>query len=257
MGAGMSRGLLILVAAAVRGWTWLYTLPLDGAAQHARRAEIASDLWELQHDPTRDDGNGRNALHVLVRAALGVPDDLLWCCEQLPDHPRAIRPFAVIRVVVLITAASGLVVSASHPPLDVANMLRVNVTSNGWVPIARRQAGERLVPALAFTLANVADHRTNALQVNAVFYGAQPSSGGWGATFVSVVGGHGLAAGATSRAVVVSAQGGDVEGDARVARRLAALHIVIPDSRVKLFVRHEGRWTLLGDYPIRPQLMQP
>lgn len=250
----MSRWLVAFVAAGVRGWTWLYTLPLDRAAQCARRAEIASDLWEFQHDPTRHDGNVRSALHVLLRAALGVPDDLLWCCEQLPDHPLAIRPFAVIRAVVLITAASGLVVSASRPPLD-AHMLRANVTSTGWVAVATRQTGEMLVPALTFTLTNLADRATSALQVNALFYGGPANDEGWGGTFLSVVGGHGLAPGATSRAIVVSAQGGNVSDDAGVARRLAILHVVIPESRVRLFLRHEGRWTLLADDPIRPVLM--
>jgi hypothetical protein len=253
----MSRWLLTLVAAAVRGWTWLYTLPLDGAAQYARRAEIASDLWEFQHDPTRGDDGVESALHLLARATLGVPDDLLWCCEQLPDHPRAFRPFAVVRFVVVITAASGLVVSASRPPLDVATMLRVDVTSTGWVAVASRRTDRILVPALAFTLANVADRPTSALQVNAVFHGGATNNEGWGATFVSVVGGHGLAAGATSRAIVVPAQGWSVSDAARAARRLAILHVVLPESGVKLFVQHEGRWTLLADYPIRPQVMQP
>ncbi len=251
----MTRALLTLAAAAVRGWTWLYTLPLDGAAQHARRAEVASDLWEFQHDPTLDDDQVRSALCMLLRAVLGVPDDLLWCCEQLPDHPRAIRPFAVIRVVVLITAASGLVVSANRRPLDVAHTLRVNVASTGWVAVSTRQTGDVIVPAVAFTLTNLADRATSALQVNALFYGGPANQDGWGGTFVSVVGGHGLNPGATSRAIVVSAQGGNGRDDAGVARRLTILHITIPESRVKLFVRHEGHWTLLADDAIRPVLL--
>jgi hypothetical protein len=257
MGAGMSRWILALAAGAVRGWTWVYTLPLDSGTQYARRAEIASDLWEFQHDPTRGDGGVDSALHLLLRAALGVPDDLLWCCEQLPEHPRTIRPFAAVRFVVLITAASGLVVSASRPPLDVATMLRVRITSSGWVAVEDRRADAILVPAFAFTVSNVADRPTSALQVNAVFYGGAANNDAWGTTFVSVVGGRGLAAGATSRNIVVRAHGWNASDAAGVARRLEILHIVIPDSRVRLFGRHEGRWTLLADDPIRPQLMHP
>jgi hypothetical protein len=257
MGAGMSRGLLAFVVAAVRGWTWVYTLPLDGAARHARRAEIASDVWEFQHDPASDEGSVQRAAHLLVRAMLGVPDDLLWCCEQLPEHPRALRPFAVIRVAVLIAAASGLVVSASRPPLDIS-LLRFNVAASGWVAVATPRAGDVLVPALAFTLANSSDRPTSALQVNALFYGSPANHEVWGGTFVSVVGGHGLASGATSRAILVSPQhGSSVWDDAGLARRLEILHVVIPESRVKLFLRHEGRWTLLADCPIHQQLMQP
>ena len=39
MGAGMRRWPSTIVAAAVRGWTWLYTLPLDTAIKCARRAD--------------------------------------------------------------------------------------------------------------------------------------------------------------------------------------------------------------------------
>ncbi len=253
----MIRWLFSAGDVAVRVWTWLYTLPLDPATRHARRAEIASDLWEFQHDPIRGNAGVDSVLHVLARAALGVPDDLLWCCEQLPDHPRTIRPFVIVRFVVLITAASGLVVSASRPPLDVATMLRIKITSSGWVAVENRRAEALLVPALAFTVANMADRPTSALQVNAVFYGGAANDDRWGTTFVSVVGGHGLAAGAMTPNIVVRAQGWDASDAARVARRLQILHIVIPESRVKLFARHEGRWTLLADDPILPLLMQP
>jgi hypothetical protein len=250
----MSRTPLVLVAATVRGWTWLYTLPLDDAAQHARRDEIASDLWEFRHDSTHA-GRMTSAFHLLVRAALGVPDDLLWCCEQLPNHPRSVRAFTLVRFVAVIVAASGLVISANRPSLDVTHQLRVNVATTGWAAIETREAGELLVPALSFTLTNLADRPTSAVQVNALFYGGPPDHEGWGGTFTSVVGGRGLAPGATSRAIVVSAQGVNVRDDAGVARRLAVLHVIIPECRVKLFLRHEGRWTLLAEDPIRPALL--
>ena len=251
MGAGMRRWPSTIVAAAVRGWTWLYTLPLDTAIKCARRAEINSDLWESRHD-----ARAAGALHLLIRAAIGVPDDLLWCGEQLPDHSRTVRPLAAFKCGIVIMAASGLVASASRAPLDVGHVLHVNVTSTGWVPVAKRPAGTLLVPAVTFTLANLADRSTSALQVNAIFYGGAANNDGWGGRFVSVVGWRGLAPGATSRAIAVNAQSWNVEDDAGIARRLAILHIVIPEARVKLFLRHEGRWTLLADDPIRPELMQ-
>jgi hypothetical protein len=122
------------------------------------------------------------------------------------------------------------------------------------VAVATPRAGDLLVPALAFTLTNLADRATSALQVNALFYGGPTNHEGWGGTFASVVGGRGLAPAATSRAVVVGADG-NLREDVGVARRLAILHIEIPDTRVKLFLRHEGRWTLLADEPIRPALL--
>jgi hypothetical protein len=252
MGARMTRWPSTVAAAVIQGWTWLYTLPLESAIKCARRAEIGSDLWESQHDP-----GAAGALHLLIRAAAGVPDDLLWCCEQMPHHARAVRPLAVFKCFVVIMAASGLVVSASRAPLDAGHLVHVNVTSTGWVPVAKRPTGTLLVPAVVFTLANLADRSTSALQVNAIFYGGPSNNEGWGGRFVSAVGWHGLAPGATSGPIAVNAQNWNVENDLGIPRRLAILHIVIPEARVKLFLRHEGRWTLLADDPIRPELMQP
>jgi len=252
----MSQWLLSLAAAIVRGWTWLYTLPLDGTTRHARRTEIASDLWEFQHDPARADVI-ESAVHVVVRGMLGMPDDLLWCCEQLPNHPRSVRPIAVVRLIVAIVAASGLVVSASRPPIDVTRILRVNVASTGWLTMASRDAGALLVPSFAFTLTNTGDQPTSALQVNALFYIRGTHDGGLGTAFSPLVGGRGLAAGATSHAVVLRGLGWRVPADPHAERHGLIPAFALPHGRVKLFVQHQGRWTLLADRSIFPQSLQP
>jgi hypothetical protein len=69
-----------LAIVLVRAWTRLYTcgLPLD--LRTARRAEIDSDLWELQHD-SEGPQPGRAAPAILLRLMAGIPDDLAWRME--------------------------------------------------------------------------------------------------------------------------------------------------------------------------------
>jgi hypothetical protein len=70
---------LKLATAVVRTWTRVYTVGLAPAERTARRAEIDSDLWELEHDPEAQ--RGWVAAHVLVRLVAGIPDDLAWRME--------------------------------------------------------------------------------------------------------------------------------------------------------------------------------
>ncbi len=63
----------------VRGWVWLYTLGLPLEMRNARRAEIASDLWDQTnalgvHGP----GATGDKSSILLRCLRGIPADLLW-----------------------------------------------------------------------------------------------------------------------------------------------------------------------------------
>ena len=70
-----------LAIAAVRMWTYLYTWGLRPDVATRRRAEIESDLWELQHD-TDVRSNVSHAAHVVARLIGGLPHDLCWRFEQ-------------------------------------------------------------------------------------------------------------------------------------------------------------------------------
>ena len=78
----MTSRALRLAVAAVRGWTSVYTAGLSLEIAARRRAEIASDLWELQHDPAHS-ADVSPATHVLARLFFGVGHDLLWRAEQV------------------------------------------------------------------------------------------------------------------------------------------------------------------------------
>ena len=111
-----------LAAALVRAWTHLYTARVDARVREARRAEIASDLWEFQHDPER--GN-YPAAHVLTRLLMGIPDNLVWRAEHAAARGRtrlhAGLRFAAWTVATVIVAAAlwilPLMSTGTLPPL--------------------------------------------------------------------------------------------------------------------------------------------
>ena len=254
----MNGWLLTLAIAAVRGWTWLYTLPLDLPVQEARRAEIASDLWECQHDGSRHGSGGPRAAHLLIRAWLGIPDDLCWGWEQLQVHPLCTRHlWMTVRIAVVGIAASTLAVSASGPVVNLTpHLLQVNVVSTGWMAVGSSRLDATLVPALSFTVTNMADRPLGALQVNALFYQSGHTYRSGGSAFLYAVGSRGLASGATSRSLLVRPHGEAQATAADALRPRATLQpSALSPSRVKLFVKHDGRWTLLGDYAVQRRLL--
>ncbi len=254
----MNTWLVMAATAAVRGWTWLYTLPLDAETQTTRRREIESDVWEFRNDRARPVTSACLAAHLVIRAALGVPDDLLWICSQVRDHLCPPRFSTVFRFAIVVVAASGLAVSASSPPLDAGRILAVNVASSGWVAVQSGTIVTLVAPSFAFTLTNIGDRPTSGLQVNAVFYRTTPKHHQLGTAFSPAVGWHGLPAGGTSRTLVLRGHGWDV-ADAALKTPAEAdtfLRTVVPDAHVRLFVRHAGRWASLGDYPLRAQLLK-
>jgi hypothetical protein len=92
-----------LGAAAVRAWTRLYTWRLPPSIRNARRAEIASDLWEFEHDPERGSEDAA-AFHVLARLAIGIPADLSWRAANRRSGSWAAR-------IVALTTAAALVLA--------------------------------------------------------------------------------------------------------------------------------------------------
>jgi len=95
----MTTRALGLAVAVVRGWTRLYTCCLDPEVRARRRAEIESDLWESQQDPSR--GGPALSTHILLRLLLGAPHDLCWRVERM--EPRAI-PARTVGLAALLAA---------------------------------------------------------------------------------------------------------------------------------------------------------
>ncbi|MEX2158776.1 MAG: hypothetical protein WEB04_05165 [Dehalococcoidia bacterium] len=77
-GGGMS-GIAVVASRVARGWTAAYTLGLAAQVRDARRAEIASDVWEHHRDiVTEERPMWRFFGSVFGRIVRGAPADVLW-----------------------------------------------------------------------------------------------------------------------------------------------------------------------------------
>jgi hypothetical protein len=155
----MNVRLLPLVIAVARTWTRVYTLGLPAMQADARRAEIESDLWELQHDAAR--GNVRApSVQVVARLVLGAADDVWWRLEQVnaadsvPLRRTVAYMAAALSMIGMFWIATGLLASAPRAgsarmedcaqapaPLETTADLRVRMVSCAgafFLPRARR-----------------------------------------------------------------------------------------------------------------------
>lgn len=92
--------------ALLLGWVRVYTAGLSPDAAKARREEIESDLWEMQHDPNRAGG-----WIALRRMHAGVPDDIAWRIDVAPLHQQLLT-----RRFIAITAATIVVMGLWATP---------------------------------------------------------------------------------------------------------------------------------------------
>ncbi|MDP2955028.1 MAG: hypothetical protein Q8N53_01290, partial [Longimicrobiales bacterium] len=81
-----------IAAELTRAWVRLYTIAMPADLRETRRAEIDADLWDHEQD-AHENGEGPAifAREVLLRAFLGVPDDLSWRFEAIQLR-RALSP---------------------------------------------------------------------------------------------------------------------------------------------------------------------
>ena len=113
----MNAPLLSLVIAVARMWTRVYTRGLPSTHADARRAEMESDLWELQRDAER----GRvwsPSVQVIARLVLGAADDVGWRLEQVnaadsvPLRRTVAYMAAAVSMIGMFWMATGLLASA-------------------------------------------------------------------------------------------------------------------------------------------------
>jgi TonB family protein len=87
------------VVACVRRWTRMYTWRLPAPVRNARCQEIESDLWESLHDP--DTTRAELVTQMVMRLALGIPDDVAWRLAQV-----TVTGFAMLRIVTAVAVMS-------------------------------------------------------------------------------------------------------------------------------------------------------
>ena len=115
-------------AATVQMWTRVYTAGLAPEVRDTRRQEIACDLWHGMREADRSPA-WLPGLQMLLRLALGVPDDLGWRVEhQRNERARIGTRVAVALTLLLLAVAWGLerVSVAPLPPPKERTVVRVS-----------------------------------------------------------------------------------------------------------------------------------
>lgn len=77
--------------AFARAWTATYTVGLPHEARDRRREEIASELWEQEHDEAQGMGDHLSTtlgVSVLTRVVRGISADLLWTTGEFQRARR-------------------------------------------------------------------------------------------------------------------------------------------------------------------------
>jgi hypothetical protein len=106
MGACVSSTMLRCAIGLVRLWCRVYTWNMSASLAASRRAEIESDLWELQHDPEAEQSSGAG-VQILSRLLMGIPDDVAWRLESAADGADPL-----MRRAIALTAAATILVVA-------------------------------------------------------------------------------------------------------------------------------------------------
>lgn len=152
----------------------------------------------------------------------------------------------------VVALASGFLVSACGPAVDLKKGLQIDLVATGWFDAGIVDGKNKLVPSVSFTLKNLSDQKLAVLQVNALFRRVAENDE-WGSGLISVAGSDGLAPGATSAVLTIRSQLGYTGTESR-AEMLSNSQFV--DAKVSLFAKYGStQWTPVADFPIMRQLI--
>jgi hypothetical protein len=151
-----------------------------------------------------------------------------------------------------LALAAALAVAACESR-EVEKDLKIVNVHTGWYDAGILQGGQnKLVPSISLELQNVSEREIASVQLNAVFrrLGEQES---WGDHFVRAIDTNGLAAGGTTKPIVLRSTFGYTGSEARL-RMLQNKEFV--DAKVEIFGKHGSRtWAKMGEFPIDRQLL--
>ncbi len=107
-------------ARLTRGWAAAYTVGLARDVRQSRRREIASDIWEHQHDAEDTGFSAGVALQMISRTLRGMPADLLWRINV--EGPQMDIRIPIERIVgaMLVAMVAMVLVTGSISGIDTA-----------------------------------------------------------------------------------------------------------------------------------------
>jgi len=154
--------------------------------------------------------------------------------------------------VMFVPAMFGATVSCG-PNVDVQDSLHLESVTTGWMDAGTVGAGNKLVPAVSFTVRNTSTATLAPVQVNAIFKRVG-STDEWSNAMITAAGSSGLRPDAASGRLLIKGPLGYTGTDSQWDM-LQNSHFV--DAKVDLFARYGSRqWTRIGEYGIARAIVE-
>lgn len=144
-------------------------------------------------------------------------------------------------------------ISACGNRVELGSAAKIVDVTTGWFDAGVTEDGKnKLVPSISFRMRNDGPSALNSTQLNLIFKRGNDEEE-WTTSYVRGIGTEGLAAGATTEAIVVRAQ----QGYTGVQPRLTMLqNSQFVDFRVEIFGKQgSAAYVKLGEFPIARQLL--
>src|SRR5262245_12684113 len=165
---------------------------------------------------------------------------------RLKPSRYILKPSRCILVAIVAAAACG-------PAIDVRDALRFESVTTGWMEVGPVEAGNKLVPAVAFKVKNVSNSTLAPVQVNAIFRRVDQTEE-WSNAMLTAAGSTGLAPAAATDRLLIKGELGYTGTDSQWDMLRNSQFI---DAKVDLFARYGSRqWTRLGEYGIARSIVE-
>ncbi len=254
-GGGMS-GIAAVASRVARGWSAAYTLGLAAHVRDARRAEIASDVWEHHLDTAREERRvWRFVGSVFSRVVRGAPADLLWRVNVEGPKLDIKIPFervvgglllAMVVLLMITTSISGYDTGREGFDSELRRLAGMGNASHNGNAFFRAVTGFALIAAGAALYTNLKD-RSPMLSAMAAFGIAGAGvlaliAGALQLVFVELAQEYVASSGAHQEQVLVTARGfavatGNTVGAAFIALVLSTYVLAILAGREGLVPR--------------------
>ena len=141
---------------------------------------------------------------------------------------------------------------SSAAPRDIGQLLTVTDVKTGWYDAGVENGMNKLVPTIMLTLKNVGHETVSLVQLNAVIRRVGETDE-WGGAYTRAIGSEGLAAGASTKQIVLRSNLGYTGVEPRSVM-LKNKNFV--DTHIQLFAKYGGaNWVKLGEYPVARELL--
>ncbi len=151
-----------------------------------------------------------------------------------------------------VAALMAVVALAGCSSVDLKTAVQIADVSSGYYDAGLTEAGlNKLVPSLTFSVKNTSDQPLSSIDV-VVMYWAEGDDTEQDEAVIKVIGGTGLASGATSEPVVSRSKIGYTLEQPRAE---LFTHRMFRDWTAKLFIKRGGKIVPAGEYKIERKLL--